>query len=181
MRKIKNEELNRIDTDTFKASKKLNVIILLDDVRSAMNVGSVFRSSDAFRVEKIVLCGITAKPPHKEINKTALGAQEVVEWEHQESAVDYCKTLVEEGYKILSVEQADESISLLDFTPQPEEKYVLVLGNEVFGVSDELIELSDHVLEIPQFGTKHSLNVSVTAGVLIWDFASKQKKLLAEL
>lgn len=181
MRKIKNEELNRLSNEDFKAARKANLTILLDDVRSAMNVGAVFRTSDAFRIEKIVLCGITATPPHKEINKTALGAHEVVNWEYQKDAVTYCRRLKEQGYTVLSIEQADGSTSLDQFMPQKSAKYVLIFGNEVFGVSDDLIALSDDVLEIPQFGTKHSLNISVSAGVVIWDLVSKQKKLLTEL
>lgn len=173
MRKLKNEELNRLSEEEFKQSDKIKAVLILDDIRSAMNVGSAFRTSDAFRVEKIYLCGITAKPPHREINKTALGAQDTVLWEHRsdiQSLVDELKSL---DYQIIAVEQASESTSLLDFAPQKALSYAFVFGNEVFGVSDPVIEKADVVLEIPQYGTKHSLNVSVSLGVILWDFTTK--------
>lgn len=173
MRKIKNEELNRLSPEEFKSSEKKPVILVLDDVRSAMNVGSAFRTSDAFLVEKICLCGITAKPPHREINKTALGAQDTVEWSHFESINDCISTLKGEGYKIAAIEQADESVSLLEFQPGPDDKYAFVFGNEVFGVNDQVVENANIVLEIPQYGSKHSLNISVSVGVVLWDFVSK--------
>lgn len=177
MRKIKNEELNRLSPDEFKNVEKIPAVLVLDDVRSAMNVGSAFRTSDAFRIEKIYLCGITAQPPHREINKTALGAQDTVAWEHQASIADCIETLREQGYYIVAVEQADKSTSLLSFGVQSETRYAFVFGNEVFGVNDAVVEQADQVLEIPQYGTKHSLNISVSIGVILWDFVSKQKKL----
>lgn len=176
MRKIKNEELNRLSTDEYKSAEKNPVVLVLDDVRSAMNVGSAFRTSDAFRVEKVYLCGITAQPPHREINKTALGAQDSVEWEHAEQIADCIANLKQAGYQIVAVEQADESTSLLDFEIHSDQKYAFVFGNEVFGVNDQVVETADAVLEIPQYGTKHSLNISVSIGVVLWDFVSKQKK-----
>lgn len=177
MRKIKNEELNRLTADEFKNVEKKPVVLVLDDVRSAMNVGSAFRTSDAFCLEKIYLCGITAKPPHREINKTALGAQDSVKWEHKETIAECISELKADSYEIVAVEQADESTSLIDFKVEDETKYAFVFGNEVFGVSDQVVANADTVLEIPQFGTKHSLNISVSIGVVLWDFVSKQKKL----
>ncbi len=173
MRKLKNEELGRISIEEFKEAKKSNVCIILDDVRSLNNVGSVFRTSDAFMVEKVWLCGITGKPPHRDIQKTALGATESVEWEHRKEILALIDQLKSEGYEIISVEQADKSVSLKDFLPQTKSKYALVFGNEVFGVKEEVIKKSDVVLEIPQQGTKHSLNISVSVGVVVWDFVSK--------
>ncbi|MEM6831040.1 MAG: TrmH family RNA methyltransferase, partial [Bacteroidota bacterium] len=140
-----------------------------------MNVGSAFRTSDAFLMEKIYLCGITAQPPHREINKTALGAQDTVDWEYAEHITTLVRELASDGYQIVAVEQADDSISLLDFQPEREDKYAFVFGNEVFGVSDEVVDKADVVLEIPQYGTKHSLNISVSIGVILWDFMAKQK------
>ena len=140
------------------------------------NVGSTFRTSDAFRVSKIHLCGITAQPPHREINKTALGATETVDWEHHADILALIKKLKAEGYKIIAVEQADESTSLLEFQPDPDSQYAFVFGNEVFGVNEEVVKQADLVLEIPQYGTKHSLNISVSLGVVIWDFLSKVRK-----
>jgi len=173
MRKLKNEELGRISVEEFKEAKKSNVCIILDDVRSLNNVGSVFRTSDAFMIEKVWLCGITGKPPHREIQKTALGATESVEWEHRKEILPLIDQLQSEEYVIISVEQADKSVSLKDFEPLEKSKYALVFGNEVFGVKDEVIKKSDVVLEIPQQGTKHSLNISVSVGVVVWDFVSK--------
>ncbi|MEP0366516.1 MAG: RNA methyltransferase [Cyclobacteriaceae bacterium] len=173
MRKLKNEELGRISEEEYKQSKKLNACIILDDIRSMNNVGSAFRTSDAFRVDKIYLCGITATPPHREINKTALGATESVDWEYEKNIADLIMRLKGEGYEIVSVEQADESVKLDRFRPEADKKYAFVFGNEVFGVNDQVIEKSDVVLEIPQFGTKHSLNISVSMGIVIWDFYSK--------
>ena len=173
MRKIKNEELGRLSPKEYKDAEKTPVVLVLDDVRSAMNVGSAFRTSDAFRIEKIFLCGITAQPPHREINKTALGAQDSVDWEHKETVEKCIDELKKEGYLIVAVEQADKSTSLLDFQIEAEAKYAFVFGNEVFGVNDEVVETADVVLEIPQYGTKHSLNISVSIGVVLWDFVSK--------
>ncbi|MEQ8473024.1 MAG: RNA methyltransferase [Marinoscillum sp.] len=173
MRKLKNEELGRLEPEEFAEAKKLNACIILDDIRSMNNVGSAFRTSDAFRVEKIYLCGITAKPPHRDINKTALGATETVTWEHYESIHDLIARLQSENYVVVSVEQADKSTSLSDFSPISDQKYAFVFGNEVFGVNDQVVADSDVVLEIPQYGTKHSLNISVSLGIVIWDFVSK--------
>lgn len=173
MRKLKNDELDRLDIEAFQTAKKLNICIVLDDIRSMHNVGSVFRTSDAFRIEKIWLCGITGRPPHREIYKTALGATDSVSWEHREDILKLIHELKSENWEIVSVEQADQSTSLADFTPDPDKKYALVFGNEVFGVKDEVVHLSDTVLEIPQHGTKHSLNISVSCGVVIWDLFQK--------
>ncbi|WP_436514796.1 TrmH family RNA methyltransferase [Ekhidna sp. To15] len=177
MRKIKNEELNRLSPEEFKKAEKIPAVLVLDDVRSAMNVGSAFRTSDAFCLEKIYLCGITAQPPHREINKTALGAQDTVIWEHNENISQCINDLKKEGYQIIAVEQADKSTSLLDFKVEKGTKYAFVFGNEVFGVNDQVVETANTVLEIPQYGTKHSLNISVSIGVVLWDFVSKQKRL----
>ncbi len=172
-RKLKNEELNRITIEEFKSIKKTRVVIVLDNIRSLNNIGSVFRTSDAFLIEKVYLCGITAKPPHRDIQKTALGATETVEWEHNENTVEVIKSLNTQGYKIASIEQAEDSIMLNDFEVSSNEKLALIFGNEVNGVSQEVVDASDVVIEIPQFGTKHSLNISVCAGVVIWDVYKK--------
>jgi len=176
-RKLKNNELKRLDIAGFKAATKTPLVLVLDNIRSLNNIGSVFRTADAFLVEKIYLCGITATPPHKDIHKTALGATESVAWEHCTDALQTIVQLKEEGYTILAVEQAENSIALQDFLPSKTEKYVLVFGNEVKGVSQDVVSKADAVLEIPQYGTKHSLNISVSAGVLIWDFWAKLKSL----
>jgi len=173
MRKLKNEELGRLQPEEFEEAKKLNACIVLDDIRSMNNVGSAFRTSDAFRVEKIYLCGITAQPPHRDINKTALGATETVAWEYHEKINSLVEKLKSEGYQIIAVEQADRSTSLIDFQPEKEKKYAFVFGNEVFGVNEEVVKNADVVLEIPQYGTKHSLNISVSLGIVVWDFVSK--------
>ena len=173
MRKLKNEELGRMSVEEYKAEKKRPIVIVLDNVRSMHNVGSAFRTADAFLIEKIYLCGITAKPPHREINKTALGATESVAWAHREKTMEVVEQLKEEGYKIICVEQADESVPLQDFMPYHDCKYCIIFGNEVFGVEDEVVAAADTCLEIPQFGTKHSLNVSVSIGVVMWDFFKK--------
>ena len=166
-------ELNRIDVDEFKKTDKTPLVIILDNVRSALNVGSAFRTSDAFLVEKIYLTGITAKPPHKEIKKSALGATESVAWEYVESTVDLVRRLQTQGYQVIPVEQVSSSTSLENFQPLQNEKYAFVFGNEVFGVKDEVVEMVEQCIEIPQFGTKHSLNISVSLGVVIWDFFTK--------
>lgn len=168
MRKLANEELNRLAVNEFREVKKNPIVIVLDNVRSMNNVGSAFRTGDAFLVEKVILCGITAQPPHREINKTALGATESVDWKHFEKTTDAIKQLKSEGFKILSVEQADKSLSLEKFIPEHQEKYAFVFGNEVYGVEQEVVAASDHCLEIPQFGTKHSLNISVSIGIVLW-------------
>ena len=174
MRKLKNKELNRLSADEFKGANKLPAVLVLDDVRSAMNVGAAFRTADAFIIEKIYLCGITAQPPHREINKTALGAQDTVEWEHAENILICIDQLKRAGFRIIAVEQADESTSLLDFKIEENNRYAFVFGNEVFGVKDEVVQKADTVLEIPQYGTKHSLNISISIGVVLWDFLSKR-------
>jgi len=173
MRKLKNEELNRLTIDEFRAHPKNPVVLLLDDVRSMHNVGSAFRTADAFLLEKIILCGITGKPPHREINKSALGATESVAWEYYADPVPALLQLKESGFKILAIEQADESISLNNFTVAPDDKYVLVFGNEITGVNESIIQHADTVIEIPQMGTKHSLNISVSIGIVVWNFISK--------
>lgn len=169
MKKLKLEELGRITVDEFKDAAKLPVCILLDNVRSLHNVGSAFRTADAFRIEKIYLTGITGTPPHREIHKTALGATESVDWQYFENPAEVIQTLKSEGYRIIAIEQTTESSPLQNFTPQENERLCLVFGNEVNGVSDEVIALSDVALEIPQHGTKHSLNVSVCLGVVVWE------------
>lgn len=173
MRKLKNEELNRHSVDEYKKVKKNDVILVLDNIRSLNNVGSAFRTSDAFNIKKIYLCGITGQPPHRDINKTALGATDTVEWEHVESTLDVIKKLKSEQWEVLSVEQAEGSLMLNEFKPIKEGKYAFIFGNEVFGVEQEVVSASDQCLEIPQFGTKHSLNISVTIGVVLWHYISK--------
>ena len=175
MRKLKITELNRISAEEFKAVEKLPLVVVLDHVRSLYNVGSVFRSSDAFRVEKICLCGITATPPQVEIHKTALGAEDDVDWKYYTRTQDALDDLKSAGWEVWAVEQAEGSVMLQDFVPEEGKKYAIVLGNEVKGVQQEVIDRCDGCIEIPQFGTKHSLNVSVTAGILIWEFARKMK------
>ncbi len=165
--------MHRMTVDEFRKSEKMPLIVVLDDVRSLYNVGSVFRSCDAFRVEAVWLCGITACPPHREIHKTALGAEDSVAWKYFNSATDAVNALHEEGWKVLAVEQCEGSVMLQDFTPLPQERYAVVLGNEVKGVSQAAVDRCDGCLEIPQFGTKHSLNVSVTAGIVVWKMAEK--------
>lgn len=173
-RKLENEELNRISVEEFKSVDKTPVIVLLDNIRSLNNIGSVFRTSDAFRVSKIILCGITAQPPHREIQKTALGATESVEWEYVNDAVDAVRQLRLEEKKVYAVEQTEESILLDDFSPGKEE-IALVFGNEVKGVEQSVIDECDGVIEIPQFGTKHSLNISVSVGIVLWEVMRKIK------
>jgi tRNA G18 (ribose-2'-O)-methylase SpoU len=166
-------EMGRIDRDAFVQAEKLPLVVVLDNVRSLHNVGSVFRTSDAFRVERIVLCGITATPPSTEIHKTALGAEDVVEWQYFDSTMEAVAALRGAGYKIFSIEQCQGSIALQDFATMEGERYAVVFGNEVKGVQQAVVDASDGAIEIPQFGTKHSLNVSVTAGMVIWEFAKK--------
>jgi tRNA G18 (ribose-2'-O)-methylase SpoU len=169
MRKLANSELDRKNVEEFKASEKTPIIVILDDVRSLHNIGSVFRTCDAFLVEKVYLCGITATPPNKEIHKTALGATETVEWEYAKDVVEVVKKLRENGVSVQSVEQVENSVMLNDFKVEENVKYALVFGNEVKGVNQEVVNLSHGVIEIPQLGTKHSLNISVSAGIVIWD------------
>ncbi|MUH36865.1 TrmH family RNA methyltransferase [Zobellia amurskyensis] len=173
MRKLKNEELDRLDVEAFKKADKSPIVVVLDNIRSLNNIGSVFRTSDAFLIEKIYLCGITAQPPHKDIRKTALGATESVAWEYKESTVDLVKALTADGYTVLAIEQAENAIMLNELQVDSAKKYVLVFGNEVKGVSQEVVDASHNVVEIPQYGTKHSLNISVSAGVVVWDLWSK--------
>ena len=169
MRKLKNEELERLEVSEFKRAEKSPIIIILDNIRSLNNIGSVFRTSDAFLIEKIYLCGITAQPPHNDIRKTALGSTETVDWEYVENTLELVQKLKEEQITIVSIEQAENATMLNDFKPQPNETYAFVFGNEVKGVSQNVVDASDVVIEIPQFGTKHSLNISVSCGVVIWD------------
>ncbi len=166
-------EMGRIGCEEFKNSTKLPLTVVLDNVRSLHNVGSVFRTSDAFRVERILLCGITATPPSAEIHKTALGAEDVVAWQYFTETIEAVAMLKSEGYKVCSIEQCNGSIALQSFEVEPGARYALVLGNEVKGVQQQVVDASDAAIEIPQFGTKHSLNVSVTAGMVIWEFAKK--------
>lgn len=170
MRKLANEELNRMDVAAFKEAKKIPVVVVLDNIRSLNNIGSVFRTSDAFLIEKIYLCGITAQPPHKDIHKTALGATESVDWEYVSNAGELIKELKAASYCCVAVEQAEGATMLDDFRILPNRSYALVFGNEVQGVQQEVVSACDQVIEIPQEGTKHSLNISVSAGVVLWDF-----------
>ena len=173
MRKLRNTELNRKTIEEFKKSKKTSAIVILDNIRSIHNVGSIFRTSDSFLIEKIIISGYTATPENSKMEKTALGSSDSVEWEYTEDVIDTIKNLKYKGVKIISVEQADKSLKIEKFTPEEGVKYAFVFGNEVEGVSDEIILESDQVLEIPQVGTKHSLNVSVAAGIILWDFYRK--------
>lgn len=176
MRKLRNDELNRLTGEEIKKVDKNPLVIVLDNIRSRHNVGSAFRTADAFLCEKIILCGITAQPPHREIHKTALGSTETVDWKYYENSMEAVNELKMQGYKIASVEQADGSISLEKFNFNVGEKLALIFGNEVKGVLESLVEISDYVIEIPQFGTKHSINISVSIGVVIWDLISKMQR-----
>lgn len=171
MKKLRTIEMQRLTVEQFREATKLPLVVVLDDVRSMYNVGSVFRTSDAFRVETVCLCGITSTPPSTEIHKTALGAEDSVSWRYFPSALEAVESLKAEGYEVYSVEQAHGSTMLQYFSPASDKKYAIVLGNEVKGVHQEVVDASDGCLEIPQFGTKHSMNVSVTAGIVIWHFA----------
>ncbi len=173
MRKLKNEELNRLSLEEYKEKEKHQVVLILDNVRSRNNVGSAFRTGDAFLIKEILLCGITARPPHREIHKTALGATDSVSWSYYESTIEAVQKMREIGFTIIAVEQADEKIMLQNYKPEAGEKLAFVFGNEVRGVSDDVVMLSDFVLELPQYGTKHSLNISVTIGVVLWDVMNK--------
>lgn len=172
-RKLLNEELGRKSIEEFKKSDKLPLVVIMDNVRSLNNVGSVFRTSDAFLVEKIFLCGITGTPPHPEIHRSALGAEKSVEWEYVESTVKAVEHLKQLGYLIVSIEQVEKSVLLNQFIPEFGKKYALVFGNEVKGVEQEVVDISDICIEIPQLGTKHSFNISVSAGIVLWDFFVK--------
>jgi 23S rRNA (guanosine2251-2'-O)-methyltransferase len=173
IRKLKLDELNRASIPEFKAQDKLPVAVVLDNVRSMHNIGSIFRTSDGFAVEQVLLCGITAHPPHREIEKTALGATQSVNWTYHTEVVEAVKQLRTEGYRIIAIEQAANSTMLHRFTPLANEKYALIFGNEVNGVSDEVMQIIDDCIEIPQFGTKHSFNIVVSAGIVLWDFFAK--------
>jgi tRNA G18 (ribose-2'-O)-methylase SpoU len=174
MKKLKLEELGRISVDIFKGSEKLPFCIVLDNIRSLHNVGSAFRTADAFRIEKIYLTGITGTPPHREIHKTALGATDSVDWHYVKNSEDVIKQLKVEGYEVIVVEQTTESVALQNFVPDKNKKYCLVFGNEVDGVSEPVIALADGALEIPQTGTKHSLNISVCLGIVVWEMFKKK-------
>lgn len=173
MRKLKLEELGRVSAEEFKSTEKNPVVVVLDNIRSMNNVGSAFRTCDAFAAEQLFLCGVTAQPPHREINKTAIGAQDTVDWKYVDKTEDAVQELKNQGYKIYGVEQTDKSVLLNQMTYPENEKVAFVFGNEVFGLSDEVLPLLDACIEIPQFGTKHSLNISVTVGILLWDYVSK--------
>ena len=173
MRKLENSELDRKTIDDFKKSDKTPLIIVLDDIRSLHNIGSVFRTSDAFLIEKIILCGITATPPNKEIHKTALGATETVAWEHHENVLEVIENLKKENVITLAIEQVESSIFLQEFQVEKNKKYALVFGNEVYGVAQEAVAICDGCIEIPQLGTKHSLNIAVSAGIVVWDLFQK--------
>lgn len=172
-RKLKLEELQRISVDEFREAKKIPLIAVLDNVRSQHNIGSVFRTSDAFRVEEILLCGITATPPNVEIHKTALGAEDAVRWHYFEETLDAVQALKTAGYTVFAIEQAENSISLESVVLEKEKKYAIIFGHEVHGVQQRVVDAASACIEIPQYGTKHSLNVSVTAGIVIWDFFRK--------
>ena len=177
MKKLRTIEMQRLTVEEFHEAKKLPLIVVLDDVRSMYNVGSVFRTGDAFRIEAVCLCGITSTPPSTEIHKTALGAEDSVEWRYFKDVNEAVASLKTDGYEVYSIEQAHGSTKLQDFTPINNKRYAVVLGNEVKGVHQEVIDASDGCLEIQQFGTKHSMNVSVTAGIIIWHFAKALLKL----
>jgi len=173
MQKLKLDELNRVGVEEFKTQDKLPVVVILDNVRSMHNVGSAFRTGDGFAIEKMILCGITATPPHREIEKTALGATQSVDWVHYENTMDAINELRANGYEIIAIEQAAGSIMLNTFKPDTTKKYALIFGNEVNGVSDEVMAVIDKCIEIPQFGTKHSFNIVISAGIVLWDFYAK--------
>lgn len=173
MRKLKNEELHRLDIDAYKEAVKTPITIVLDNIRSLNNIGSVFRTADAFLIERIYLCGITATPPHKDIRKTALGATESVVWEYRKDTLELVRELKMSGHQVVSIEQAENAKMLNQFSIENSVKYAIVFGNEVKGVSQNVVSASDQVLEIPQYGTKHSLNISVSVGIVVWDLWSK--------
>lgn len=173
MQKLKLDDLNRVSIDEFKEQEKLPVVVVLDNVRSMHNIGSVFRTGDGFAVAGVYLCGITAQPPHREIEKTALGATQSVDWKHFETTLDAVASLRADGYTIIAIEQAAGSTMLNTFKPATDAKYALIFGNEVNGVSDEVMAQIDQCIEIPQFGTKHSFNIVISAGIVLWDFFAK--------
>lgn len=174
-RKLANEELPRLSVEEFTEAKKSRIIVILDNVRSLNNIGSIFRTSDAFLIEKIYLCGITATPPHKDIHKTALGATDTVDWEYVENCTEVVAKLQDKGIQVVAVEQAENAVFLNDFQPNNNTTYAFIFGNEVRGVSQKVVNQCDMVLEIPQYGTKHSLNIAVSTGVVLWDAFSKMK------
>ena len=173
MRKLANSELDRKSVDDFKKAEKTPIIIILDDIRSLHNIGSVFRTCDAFLIEKIYLCGITATPPNKEIHKTALGATDTVTWEYQKDVLEVISSLKSQDTEVWAIEQVENSVFLNDFAPEKNKKYALVFGNEVKGVSQKAVQLCNGTIEIPQLGTKHSLNISVSTGIVVWDIFQK--------
>lgn len=175
MRKLKLHELNRASVEAFKKQEKTPVVLVLDNVRSALNVGSAFRTADSFALQKIHLCGITATPPHREIMKTAIGATESMEWQHWKETKEAVLALQQEGFKVLAIEQAEGSVLLQNKEIQTDGKYALVFGNEISGVHQSVMDIVDGCLEIPQFGTKHSLNISVCLGIVVWEFCRKMK------
>lgn len=175
-RKLKIEELDRLSIEEFQESEKTPMVVILDNVRSQNNIGSIFRTSDAFRVKEIFLCGISATPPNIEIHKTALGAEDSVDWRYFKDTVEAVKMAKSEGYEVYSIEQTENSISLESFIADTNKRYAIVLGHEVHGVQQEVVDISDGCIEIPQYGTKHSLNVSVSAGIVIWDFFKQLTK-----
>lgn len=174
-RKLRVDELNRPSVEEYRVMEKLPITVVLDNIRSLNNVGSIFRTSDALLVERLILCGITGCPPHPEIHRTALGAEDSVVWQYFDTTVKAVDYLKREGYFVVSLEQAEQTANLMRYRPLAEKKYALVFGNELRGVGQEVIDRSDECIEIPQFGTKHSFNVSVTAGIVLWDFVSKLK------
>lgn len=173
MRKLRNSELDRLSVDEYKEIEKTPITVVLDNIRSCNNIGSVFRTSDALLIEKVILCGITATPPNKDIHKTALDAEKSVPWEYFEETEAAILKLQENGYRVFAVEQVENSISLPDFTPEKEEKLALVFGNEVKGVQQSVVNICNGAIEIPQYGTKHSFNISVSAGIVLWDLVYK--------
>ena len=175
MRKLNNEELPRLSVDDFKEADKMPLVVVLDHVRSSNNVGSIFRTSDAMLVRKICLCGITAIPPDKEIHKTALGAENTVDWEYFKTTEEAVEQLKAEGYTMIAIEQVEGSVPLQDYFPEPEEKLALIFGNEVKGVQQQVVNSCDRTIEIPQFGTKHSFNIAVSAGIVLWELYNKLK------
>lgn len=175
MRKLMNEELTRLSVDDFKEADKMPLVVVLDHVRSSNNVGSIFRTSDAMLVRKICLCGITSVPPDKEIHKTALGAENTVDWEYFKTTEEAVEQLKAEGYTIIAIEQVEGSIPLQDYLPEPEDKLALIFGNEVKGVQQQVVNICDRTIEIPQFGTKHSFNIAVSAGIVLWELYNKLK------
>ena len=170
MRKLSLKELNRVSLADYKAQEKTSIILVLDNIRSALNVGSAFRTCDGLGLQAIHLCGISAQPPHKEIMKSAIGATESVDWKYYKETIDSIQDLKNAGYKIIGIEQTDTSIFLQNFEVQPDQKYALVFGNEVNGITDEVLEYLDEAIEIPQFGTKHSFNISIALGITCWEF-----------